>query len=70
MGRGDIANFTIILIRPFKLLLSNEIITSLNECVRQDLLCWIIKELKKRGANILYATNIFVGTDEMATHLH
>lgn len=58
------------LIRPFKILLLDEITTSLDVCVRQDLLRWLTKESEQRGATILYATHIFDGLDDWATHLH
>ena len=57
------------LIRPFKILLLDEVTTSLDVCVRQDLLRWLVKESDERGATILYATHIFDGLDEWATHL-
>merc|ERR1712127_965795 len=57
------------LVRPFKILLLDEITTSLDVCVRQDLLQWIVKESDERGATILYATHIFDGLDDWATHL-
>jgi len=57
------------LIRPFKVLLLDEITTSLDVCVRQDLLKWLVKESDERGATIIYATHIFDGLDEWATHL-
>jgi len=58
------------LIRPFKVLLLDEITTSLDVCVRQDLLHWLEKESTDRGATIIYATHIFDGLDEWPTHLH
>lgn len=58
------------LIRPFKILLLDEITTSLDVCVRQDLLRWLIRESDERGATIVYATHIFDGLDDWATHLH
>lgn len=58
------------LIRPFKILLLDEITTSLDVCVRQDLLQWLVKESDERKATILYATHIFDGLDEWATHLY
>jgi CCR4-NOT complex subunit CAF16 len=58
------------LIRPFRILLLDEITTSLDVCVRQDLLRWLVRESKERGATIIYATHIFDGLDEWATHLH
>ena len=57
------------LIRPFKVLLLDEITTSLDVCVRQDLLQWLEKESCDRGATIIYATHIFDGLDEWPTHL-
>ena len=57
------------LIRPFKVLLLDEITTSLDRCVRQDLLHWIIKDSNELGATILYATHIFDGLDDWATNL-
>jgi len=58
------------LIRPFKVLLLDEITTSLDVCVRQDLLRWLERESDERGATIIYATHIFDGLDDWATDLH
>lgn len=58
------------LIRPFKILLLDEVTTSLDVVVRQDLLLWLKKESQERGATILYATHIFDGLDDWPTHLH
>ncbi|KAL3939989.1 MAG: hypothetical protein SGBAC_005388 [Bacillariaceae sp.] len=57
------------LIRPFKILLLDEITTSLDVCVRQDLLRWLVRESDERKATILYATHIFDGLDDWATNL-
>jgi CCR4-NOT complex subunit CAF16 len=57
------------LIRPFKVLLLDEITTSLDVCVRQDLLRWLAKESEEKGATIIYATHIFDGLDDWSTHL-
>lgn len=57
------------LVRPFRILLLDEITTSLDVCVRQDLLKWLVKESDERGATILYATHIFDGLDDWASHL-
>lgn len=57
------------LVRPFKILLLDEITTSLDVCVRQDLLRWLVRESSERGATIIYATHIFDGLDDWATHL-
>lgn len=58
------------LLRPFKILLLDEITTSLDVCVRQDLLKWLVRESEERKATILYATHIFDGLDDWATHLY
>ena len=58
------------LVRPFKVLLLDEITTSLDVCVRQDLLRWLVRESDERGATIIYATHIFDGLDDWATHLY
>jgi CCR4-NOT complex subunit CAF16 len=58
------------LVRPFQILLLDEITTSLDVCVRQDLLRWLVRESDNRGATIIYATHIFDGLDEWATHLY
>ena len=50
----------IVLIPPFKVLLLYEITTSLDVCVRQDLMHWLIKESNERGTTILYDTYIFM----------
>jgi CCR4-NOT complex subunit CAF16 len=49
------------LLRPFKVLLLDEVTTSLDVCVRQDLLQWLVRESDERGATIIYATHIFDG---------
>mmetsp|Transcript_12222 Transcript_12222/g.33914 ORF Transcript_12222/g.33914 Transcript_12222/m.33914 type:complete len:344 (-) Transcript_12222:58-1089(-) len=58
------------LVRPFRILLLDEITTSLDVCVRQDLLRWLVKESDERGATIIYATHIFDGLDDWASHLY
>jgi CCR4-NOT complex subunit CAF16 len=58
------------LIRPFKILLLDEVTVSLDVVVRQDLLHWLRRESETRGASILYATHIFDGLDDWPTHLH
>ena len=71
MVRGDRRVYILIfLIRTFKVLLLDEITTSLDVCVRQDLLHWIIKESNESGTTILYDTHIFSGLDYWVTHLH
>lgn len=58
------------LIRPFKILLLDEVTVSLDVVVRQDLLKYLKRESEERGATILYATHIFDGLDDWPTHLH
>lgn len=58
------------LIRPFKILLLDEVTVSLDVVVRQDLLRWLQNESETRGATILYATHIFDGLDDWPTHIH
>ena len=57
------------LVRPFNILLLDEVTTSLDVCVRQDLLKWIEKETKERKCTVIYATHIFDGLDDWPTHL-
>ncbi|EJK45508.1 hypothetical protein THAOC_35875, partial [Thalassiosira oceanica] len=57
------------LVRPFQILLLDEVTVSLDVCVRQDLLRWLERESSERGATIVYATHIFDGLDDWATHL-
>lgn len=58
------------LLRPFKILLLDEVTVSLDVIVRMDLLRWLKKESETRGCTILYATHIFDGLDDWPTHLH
>lgn len=58
------------LIRPFKVLLLDEVTVSLDVIVRQDLMQWLKNESETRGATIIYATHIFDGLDDWPTHLH
>lgn len=58
------------LIRPFKILLLDEVTVSLDVVVRMDLLRYLKRESETRGATILYATHIFDGLDDWPTHLH
>eukprot|EP01039_Chlorochromonas_danica_P006066 gene6066-6680_t len=58
------------LLRPFRILLLDEVTVSLDVVVRQDLLRWLKAESERRQATILYATHIFDGLDDWPTHLH
>ncbi|KAJ8605465.1 hypothetical protein CTAYLR_003328 [Chrysophaeum taylorii] len=58
------------LVRPFDILLLDEVTTCLDVIVRQDLLLWLKEETETRGATIVYATHIFDGLDDWPSHLH
>ncbi len=58
------------LVRPFEILLLDEVTVSLDVVVRQDLLRWLRKETEERGATVIYATHIFDGLDDWPSHLH
>ena len=58
------------LLRPFKILLLDEVTVSLDVVVRQDLLRWLKVESEKRLCTIIYATHIFDGLDDWPSHLH
>ena len=58
------------LLRPFDILLLDEVTTALDVVVRQDLLMWLQKETETRDATIVYATHIFDGLDTWPTHVH
>jgi len=57
------------LVKPFEVLLLDEVTVDLDVVGRSDLLEYLRKETEERGATILYATHIFDGLDEWATHL-
>jgi len=57
------------LLRPFDVLLLDEVTVDLDVLARARLLNYLVKETETRGATILYATHIFDGLDGWATHL-
>merc|ERR1711906_77867 len=57
------------LLKPFEVLLLDEVTVDLDVVARSDLLEYLKKECDERGATILYATHIFDGLDEWATHI-
>jgi len=57
------------LLKPFEVLLLDEVTVDLDVVARADLLEFLKTETETRGATILYATHIFDGLDEWATHL-
>lgn len=58
------------LVRPFEILLLDEVTTALDVVVRQDLLMWLKSETETRNATIVYATHIFDGLDDWPSHIH
>ncbi|KAI5595465.1 hypothetical protein POPTR_003G155800v4 [Populus trichocarpa] len=57
------------LLRPFKVLLLDEIMVDLDVLARADLLKFLRKECEERSATIIYATHIFDGLEEWPTHI-
>lgn len=57
------------LLRPFKVLLLDEITVDLDVLARADLLSFLTRECKDRGATIIYATHIFDGLDNWPSHI-
>lgn len=56
------------LCKPFQLLLLDEVTIDLDVLVRHDLMQWLKNETETKGATILYATHIFDGLGDWATH--
>lgn len=57
------------LLRPFKVLLLDEITVDLDVLARADLLQFLKKECEERGATIIYATHIFDGLEGWPSHI-
>ena len=57
------------LIKPYKILLLDEITTDLDLLARHDLLAFLREESEERGVTILYCTHIFDGLDGWASHV-
>lgn len=57
------------LLKPFDLLLMDEVTTDLDVIVRHDLLAYLKKETEERNATIIYATHIFDGIGDWPTDL-
>lgn len=60
----------IALLRPFKILLLDEVTVSLDVIVRMDLMQYLKKETETRLCTVVYATHIFDGLDDWPTHVH
>lgn len=57
------------LLRPAEVLLLDEVTTDLDVIARGDLLAFLREESQSRGLTILYATHIFDGLADWATHI-
>ncbi|XBH56429.1 hypothetical protein VPH35_078257 [Triticum aestivum] len=57
------------LLKPFKVLLLDEITVDLDVLARANLLTYLKKECAEQGATIIYATHIFDGLDDWPTHI-
>ena len=56
------------LLRPYKILLLDEVTAVLDLVCRQDLLNYLKMECETRQCTIVYATHIFDGLEDWATH--
>lgn len=57
------------LLKPFKVLLLDEITVDLDVLARANLLNFLRKECEERGATIIYATHIFDGLEDWPSHI-
>ncbi|GJP36498.1 hypothetical protein CLOM_g3060 [Closterium sp. NIES-68] len=57
------------LLRPFQVLLLDEVTVDLDVVARMDLLAFFQQECEERGATVVYATHIFDGLESWASHL-
>ncbi|KAF5747552.1 Non-intrinsic ABC protein 9 [Tripterygium wilfordii] len=57
------------LLKPFKVLLLDEITVDLDVLARADLLKFLRKECQERGATIIYATHIFDGLENWPSYI-
>ena len=57
------------LLKPFKVLLLDEVTVDMDVLGRLDLLAFLAEECETRGAVVVYATHIFDGLQGWATHL-
>lgn len=57
------------LLKPYEVLLMDEITVDLDVVGRLDLLAFFKRECEERGATILYATHIFDGLEDWVTHI-
>lgn len=57
------------LLKPYKVLLLDEITVDLDVLARADLLKFLKMECEQRGATIIYATHIFDGLEDWPSHI-
>lgn len=57
------------LLRPYQVLLLDEITVDLDVLARADLMAFLRSECEERGATIIYATHIFDGLESWPTHI-
>lgn len=57
------------LLRPYQVLLMDEITVDLDVIARKDLLAYFRKECTERGTTMIYATHIFDGLESWPTHI-
>jgi len=57
------------LLKPFRVLLLDEVTVDMDVLARADLLAWLAAESEARGCVIVYCTHIFDGLAGWATHL-
>ncbi|KNC53894.1 CCR4-Not complex subunit Caf16 [Thecamonas trahens ATCC 50062] len=57
------------LLKPWTLLLLDEVTVDLDVLVRHDLMAWLRHQTETRGATVVYATHIFDGLGDWATHV-
>ncbi|KAE8010355.1 hypothetical protein FH972_006730 [Carpinus fangiana] len=57
------------LLKPFKVLLLDEITVDLDVLARADLLRFLKRECEERGGTIIYATHIFDGLEDWPSHI-
>jgi CCR4-NOT complex subunit CAF16 len=64
-----LCRYSLGLLKPFKVLLCDEITVDLDILGRLDLLAFLADECKERGATVIYATHIFDGMEAWMTHI-
>ena len=57
------------LLKPFQVLLCDEVTVDLDVCARVDLLAFLRRETEQRGATVVFATHIFDGLTGWPSHV-